>query len=63
MSGLVARHSTHLVPNFFAMAMGLGASYGLHKLFQAEQLMVAFKTCLGAPGRPAEMPKPRLMTW
>ena len=44
MSRLAARHST---PDFVAMAMRLGASYGLHKPFQAEQLMIALKTCLG----------------
>ena len=53
MSGLVPRHAPHLVPDFFAMAMRLGASYGLHKPFQNKQLMLAVKTCLG------ELPNPQ----
>jgi CheY-like chemotaxis protein len=52
MSGLVPRHAPHFMPDYFAMAMRLGASYGLHKPFQREQLMVAVKTCLG------ELPNP-----
>jgi DNA-binding response OmpR family regulator len=47
MSGLVPRHAPHLVPDFFAMAMRLGASDGLHKPFQSTQLMLAVKACLG----------------
>jgi two-component system response regulator (stage 0 sporulation protein F) len=46
MSGLADRQSTHIAPDFVAMAIRLGASYGLHKPFQAEQLMIAVKTCL-----------------
>ena len=46
-SGLAAPHPTHPAPDFIAMAMRLGASYGLQKPFLAEQLMVAVKTCLG----------------
>jgi DNA-binding NtrC family response regulator len=53
MSGLVPRHAPHLVPDFFAMAIRLGASYGLHKPFQREQLMLAVKSCLG------ELPNPQ----
>jgi len=58
MSGLVPRDPPHAVPDFFAMAMRLGASYGLHKPFQREQLMLAVKTCLG-DARPLQMPPGR----
>jgi CheY-like chemotaxis protein len=53
MSGLVPRHAPHLVPDYFAMAMRLGASYGLHKPFHREQLKLAAKCCLG------ELPNPQ----
>jgi CheY-like chemotaxis protein len=54
MSGLVARHPPPQEPDYFGMALMLGASCCLHKPFQAKQLLAAVETCLGElPNRSA----------
>jgi len=47
MSGLVPRHPPPQVPDYFGMALQLGAWCCLHKPFQADQLLTAVRTCLG----------------
>lgn len=57
MSGLVPRFPPRQEPDYFGMALTLGASCCLHKPFQAKQLLAAVETCLGElpspPGRQA----------
>ena len=53
MSGLVPRHPPPQEPDYFGMALTLGASCCLHKPFQARQLLAAVETCLGElPSQP-----------
>ena len=55
MSGLAPRYPPPQEPDYFGMALTVGASCCLHKPFQARQLLAAVETCLGElpryPGR------------
>jgi DNA-binding response OmpR family regulator len=48
MSGLATRHPPHPAPDYFGLALVLGASCCLHKPFVPDELMTAIKTCLDA---------------
>lgn len=49
MSGLATRHPPHPAPDYFGLALVLGACCCLHKPFVPGELMAAITTCLDSP--------------